>query len=182
MANVWFTADLHLGHKNIGRFREPIPEENAVAENNAFISANWKAKPRDTIYLLGDVLFDKESIYFLKGLPGRKILVMGNHDFESGAELQELLDAEVVERVLAVYIKSFKGKGSFMMTHVPVHPQEIRGDYNMHGHVHDHAQCISDKRYVNVNLDVLWHRTGAIMINLEELSNYIKFPVAKKPK
>lgn len=40
MSNVWFCSDLHLGHKNIGKFRAPLV--NSTEENNTRIINDWK--------------------------------------------------------------------------------------------------------------------------------------------
>lgn len=73
-------------------------------------------------------------------------------------------------------------KRKFWMTHIPVHPQEIRGEgsFNMHGHIHHHKEDFMNKdsetynpRYINVNLDALWERKGIIMLSHLEISDYI---------
>lgn len=34
------------------------------------------------------------------------------------------------------------------LTHAPIHPDELRGKKNVHGHCHGHI--LNDKRYINV--------------------------------
>ena len=60
MGNVWFTSDLHFGHKNIQKFRLEI---NSLKENEQRIISDWTqlVTKRDDIYVLGDAAFTMES-------------------------------------------------------------------------------------------------------------------------
>jgi calcineurin-like phosphoesterase family protein len=43
-----------------------------------------------------------------------------------------------------------KYKG-FWLTHAPIHPDELRGKMNVHGHVH--TKTLADNRYFNVSCE-----------------------------
>ena len=142
MSNTWFSSDLHLDHKGIIKFRD----FGSVEEHNAIIKDNYHkvVKPRDRVYLTGDVAFSKEALEDLKTWSGTKILICGNHDLERGITMKDLCD--VYDEVYA-----FKRWREFWLSHCPIHPEELRGKYNLHGHCHSHI--IDDPRYLNLCLE-----------------------------
>jgi len=80
----FFTADLHLGHKNIVE-RDPTRRRFPAAEmHDQAVIANWSAvvREQDSVYVLGDSAFgSKERVHeLLHALCGRIFLVRGNHD------------------------------------------------------------------------------------------------------
>ena len=78
----YYISDLHIGHANIIAF-DNRPFADITAMNNAIIE-NWNSriKTDDTVYILGDFIWAKESDwpYFVKPLAGNKVLIRGNHD------------------------------------------------------------------------------------------------------
>lgn len=79
MANVWFCSDLHLGHRNIAKYRG-ITEE----EQYELLYKEWHSKvtKRDIVYVLGDCCFSKERLSDFSKWRGEKRLILGNHDTE----------------------------------------------------------------------------------------------------
>lgn len=156
MANVWFTSDLHFGHKNIHKFRLEVTSEE---DNRQRIKDDWNrvVTKRDDVYVLGDAAFTVETVEEFKDLPGRKFLIRGNHDE---------LDTQVYLKYFsAIYgLKKYK---EFWLSHAPIHPDELRGKINLHGHVH--YQDISDHRYFNMCVESLWQRGFDSLISLQEL-------------
>lgn len=77
---LWLTSDLHLGHDKAAAARGFA----SVAEHdNALLAALAGAvAPADDLFVLGDVAFgDKErAAELLAAVPGRKHLILGNHD------------------------------------------------------------------------------------------------------
>lgn len=143
MSAVYFLSDLHLAHKNICKFREGFI---SVEEHNALIKENYhkRVTKRDTVYFLGDVAFDKESLADVKTWAGaKKILICGNHDLDHHT-MKDLV--EVYDEVYA--LKKYK---ELWLSHAPIHPDELRGKVNIHGHTHYHN--IADDRYVNVSME-----------------------------
>lgn len=158
MSNVWFTSDLHFGHKNIHKFREGVDSEE---ENRHTIIRHWNrlVTKRDDVYILGDVAFNGETLTELSKLLGRKFLVRGNHDdFSARTYLQTFEDV--------FGLKSYKG---FWLSHAPIHPNELRYKVNIHGHVH--SNTIPDKRYFNVSVDNLWAMGYPSLISLDQIRN-----------
>lgn len=81
----WFTADLHLGHKNvIAHSNRPF---SSVEEMDSTLIANWNKRVclTDTIYVVGDFTLGADHDKYLSQLKGDKILILGNHDQESVA-------------------------------------------------------------------------------------------------
>ncbi len=162
MANVLFCSDLHFGHKNIAKFR--VKYIDSEENNRARIISDWhkKVSKRDVVYVLGDACFSMETVSDFKLLPGKKVLIRGNHD---------LLDTQV-------YLKHFDGVygllkyKEFWLSHAPIHPDELRGKVNLHGHVHFHT--IPDKRYFNCCPENLWPMIGNSLISLDELREHLK--------
>ena len=142
MSDIFFTADLHFGHKGIANFgTRPV---KSAKENIEWITDNWNSivTKRDVVYVLGDVCFKLDHLPFLKNLRGQKILIKGNHDRLSNKAYSEYF----------VNIHGILKKWGFWLTHCPIHPQELRGHKNIHGHVH--GATIPDDNYINVCVDV----------------------------
>ena len=80
--NIKFGADLHLGHKNVHKFRtqfKTAEEHHQTVFENFATSIN----KRDVVYFLGDVAFDKEWLAMIGSIRClKKVLVLGNHDTE----------------------------------------------------------------------------------------------------
>ena len=78
---IYFTADLHLGHKSVIKFcNRPF---KTVEEMDETLITKWnsKVKKNDLVYVLGDMVWQKkEPKNYLSRLNGRKILIVGNHD------------------------------------------------------------------------------------------------------
>ena len=143
MSNVWFLGDLHAGHKNIHKFRTQFESEEhhflSVKEN--YLKVVTK---RDRIFFLGDTAFTKERLLDIGTWPGEKIEILGNHSIERELSIQDYL--EVFDDV-----QGFMKYKEFWLSHPPIHPNELRGKVNLHGHVHN--QTIPDGRYFNCSLE-----------------------------
>jgi calcineurin-like phosphoesterase family protein len=150
-------ADPHIGHLKIGNYRKEI---GSVEENTKIIVENYMKtiNKRDTIYFLGDVAFDYDSLNIIKSLPGSKHLVMGNHDAEKKRKMhiREYLDCFDTISSLVKYKE-------FWLSHCPIHPQELRGKRNIHGHVHEYT--VPDDNYINVCMEKIDYTP----ISLEEI-------------
>ena len=86
-ARTWIWSDLHLHHKNIIRYCSR-PFRSVEAMNEALLAA-WKetVSEADTIICGGDIALagalQRERLARVRAMPGRKLLVRGNHDFGS---------------------------------------------------------------------------------------------------
>jgi calcineurin-like phosphoesterase family protein len=82
---IYFTSDLHFGHKNVISF-DNRPFEN-IEKMDETIITNWNktVNKNDTVYILGDISFYnkiEQVVEKLQQLKGNKILIKGNHDNE----------------------------------------------------------------------------------------------------
>ena len=160
MSNVWFCSDLHLGHKNIEKFRAPLVSSNE--ENTSRILDDWNKNvtKRDVVYVLGDFCFDV-TLFDTLNLPGyKKYLIRGNHD-----RFQTLKYMQFFDEVEGL----FKYKG-FWLSHAPIHTNELRGKVNLHGHVH--YSTLHDNRYFNCCPENLWPKYGRCLVSLDEVRKH----------
>lgn len=158
---TFFISDLHLGHKRILEF-SPTRQGPTLADHNQWLLDNWNktVTEQDTVWVLGDVAFSQESLDLIRQLKGHKNLVRGNHD-----KLNTQSYLKYFNNVYGIY----KLYGEFWLTHAPVHPNELRGKVNIHGHVHYNSIKTDDgkldNRYFNVSVEVL----DGIPISLTEI-------------
>lgn len=171
MSRLLLSADLHLGHNNIHKYRSKFSSAEEH-HNTVFENLATTVRKSDTLYLLGDVAFDFHWLSKIKGINCRhKKLICGNHDTERGITMKHLVD--VYDSVHALYCKR-----NYWFSHCPIHPQEMRGREGcIHGHLHDKkvkmedpttsSVVIPDSRYLNVCLE----HTGYKPVTFEELTN-----------
>ena len=137
MPNVYFISDLHFGHDRITSFR---PDFGSCSEEHDSIlidRINSKVGKRDKLYILGDIAFNKRGVEQFKRIQSRHVeAIWGNH-----CDIKRL--APLVEKWHA-----FKEYKEFWLSHCPIHPNELRGRVNIHGHVHN--KTIDDERYISV--------------------------------
>ena len=87
---VLFWSDQHFGHNNIISYSErPFADKNHM--NNTLISNYFlSVKEDDLVVWVGDVAFNSvtESREMFENIPGIKILIVGNHDFDKKNNLK----------------------------------------------------------------------------------------------
>lgn len=146
MSRLLITSDLHLGHKNIHKYRTQFAtaddHHNEIFENLAV-----NLKKNDSIIFLGDICFDKSWLDKIRKLNcKKKTLILGNHDTEK----VDILD------IAFAYdsVHSMMNKRKSIFTHCPIHPDEFRKqELNIHGHLHDKIVLdkfsLQDDKYFN---------------------------------
>jgi calcineurin-like phosphoesterase family protein len=155
MSIVYFISDLHLGHRTIMRHTRDVEgafrgdPDASVAEHDEWVMEQLlsvRADKHTLWWILGDVAMEVAQLELLRALPGRKRLMLGNHDlFQT-----------------PVYLKHFESvhgtikKYGMWLSHVPVHEVELRGIPNVHGHCH-HDSLKHDSRYLNVAIEWVQH-------------------------
>lgn len=161
MSNVWFCSDLHLGHKNIGKFRTPLINSCEENTERIFNDLGENLTKNDDLWVLGDWCFHMSLVERFRDLKCRhKYLVRGNHD---------RFDMGVYNKVFNAVFGIVRYKG-FWLSHAPIHPDELRGKVNLHGHVH--YSSINDSRYFNCCPENLWPKYGRCLVSLDELRNH----------
>ena len=141
--NVWFIGDIHGGHKNVHKFRTQFSSEE---EHFQQIKENFHkvVKKRDKVFFMGDTAFTLERLEDISTwVCGQKVLICGNHDTD-----------HIPMHVLCQYfdeVYSLLKWHEFWLSHCPIHPDELRGKYCIHAHIHSHV--IDDIRYFNTSLE-----------------------------
>jgi calcineurin-like phosphoesterase family protein len=173
MSRILLCSDLHLGHKNIHKYRMCGPWQFAdEGEHRCWLMNALRDafQPKDHIIVAGDVAFTREALAEFKQLPGRKTMIRGNHDNFTTREY-----LEVFEEVYGLWCWK-----SFWFSHAPIHPDELRGRVNLHGHVHtetikqtlrihtDFQTNVDDRRYFNLCPENLVPIFGRPWCTLEE--------------
>jgi len=140
MSKVFFIADTHFGHRNICKYRSQF---STPQEHDEFIIKNWNSlvtKSKYQVWVLGDMFMRNKYYDFntiINRLQGTIRVVPGNHCYLPAYKHNKIvLESGLVK------------KYGFWLSHCPIHPQELRGKRNIHGHVHD--KTISDINYINV--------------------------------
>lgn len=83
--DIWFSADYHLGHKNI--IKHDNRPYSDVEEMDTAIIANHNSvvKPSDKFYFAGDLTWAKRRAdieNYLSQLQGQLFFIKGNHDYK----------------------------------------------------------------------------------------------------
>ena len=145
MSTVYVIADTHFGHRKIIEFEREYRSFASIEEHDRAIVERWNAivRKRDVVWHLGDVYFGKDGHEVLGALNGLKKLVLGNHDYYPLAVYQRYFSKIFGAAQLA----------GCVLTHVPVHPQQLERRYalNIHGHLHHKA--LDNPRYVCVSAE-----------------------------
>lgn len=152
MSNVYFISDLHLFHKNICKYRTQFT--STQDHDSCVISGILKTvTKRDTLWVLGDnfMVNDNDEVSQAKKVITEIAIacnwnlkfVLGNHctDNKSRRDLVRWISQVFEVHSLVKYKR-------FWLSHHPIHPDELRGKYNIYGHVHTNE--IDDQRYVCV--------------------------------
>lgn len=161
---IYFTADLHLGHRGIIAMKKrPF---RTVEEMNRALITNFNAvvSRRDTVYILGDIChhLDVELCNgLIRRLNGAKILLSGNHDKQ--------YDSSLFADIRDFMTVSLNGV-SFSLMHYPMlsWPHSEAGAVQLHGHIH----ASSDYNEQNRKDGILRYDVGV------DANNY--FPVSVK--
>lgn len=80
MSTVWYTSDLHFGHKKVSEIRGfETPDAHDLA-----ITEEWRrvVTKKDIVHVLGDLTLgpSARALQIIRELPGTKHFIAGNHD------------------------------------------------------------------------------------------------------
>ncbi len=144
MSKVYLTSDLHIGHKAICKYRTRF---KTTKEHDEYIVNNWNEiiKKRDVVWVLGDMCMknkDYDMKKIISSLNGNINLITGNH-----CHLPYYNHNKI--KIMNGLIKKY----GYWLSHAPIHPQELRGKKNIHGHLHSNHNKLNDERYINVNCE-----------------------------
>jgi len=169
---TFFTSDLHVGHANICAYTgRPY---SSVEDMNAGLIEAWAGTvgADDEVWILGDLALGRiaETLPLVSKLPGRKILVPGNHDrcwagasdparwrdvYLQQAGLEEIVDAPASYRlpdgtVCGLDHFPYTGDSQDTDRYGAWRPSD-NGRWLLHGHVH--TAWRQRGRQINVGVD-----------------------------
>jgi calcineurin-like phosphoesterase family protein len=138
---IYFTSDLHLGHKNIIKLcHRPFA---SLEEMDETLVSNWNqvVTNGDTVYIIGDLMFRTQNhpLDVLKRLRGKKNLILGNHD---RGWLNKIEAADFFKSVES-YSEISDGKRKLALCHYPMMSWggTGKGSYLIHGHIHNNRDA-----------------------------------------
>ncbi len=138
MGKKYFTSDPHWGHRRILEFcADSRPYTDLEDMHRGFITA-WQNQVTydDDVYIIGDVFFTSvnDAIRIMDQLPGRKHLILGNHDHNVSKTPALYEKFESVQHYLTLTID----KQAVILFHYPIWEWEKMhyGSYHLYGHVH----------------------------------------------
>ncbi len=148
---IW--SDLHLNHSNIIEY-EGRPYAS-VEEMNAALLGAWGStiKKNDVLWNLGDVALhmSREMLTkMLSGLPGKKILILGNHDRGRSIPWWYSVGFDVVYEY-PIILNNF-----YMLSHKPLYVNRSMPYVNIHGHTHGTSS--DNPQQVNVSVEVIGYK------------------------
>jgi calcineurin-like phosphoesterase family protein len=143
--NSWLFTDPHYHHKMLTETgKRPLGFEQLLTES-------WQSQvqPEDTVFCLGDVCMgDKVKVHdtYIKPMPGRKILIKGNHDKERDSwYLAHGWDEVCEELSLTAEVNGRHSR--ILLTHIPVPIKNNAFDFNVHGHFHNDSHRANNPKY-----------------------------------
>lgn len=151
MSGVFFASDLHLGHRSVLKHTKEtggIRGGTTVEEHDEWIIQRCLSvapNKRTIWWFLGDIAMDEQRLTLLDRVPGKKRLILGNHD--------KMLTHKYLLHV--DYIRGTVKHYGFWISHIPVPQQELRGLCNVHGHTHHNDFAPGDLRYLNTAFEWL---------------------------
>ncbi len=149
-----FWSDLHINHTNIIKYASR-PFETVDHMNQVMLGNYWNAvTDKDVVVFGGDVAFGDLEVAkeLLRNLPGKKVLVLGNHDFDKNQCI--FRDYKIFDITTMAF--SFQKKiedlnFNVLVTHYPIAPDALPiNTINIHGHIHQH---LPNEKNINMSVE-----------------------------
>ena len=155
MPSVYLASDPHFGHWGMCKFLRSdgtkLRPWDTPEEMDEALVKNWNetVKPKDKVYLLGDVVINRRALPTVGRLNGDLVLIRGNHDI---FKLHEY--TPYFRDVRAYHVLN---KQRVILSHIPIHTMQMeRWRGNIHGHCHANRVMLGDvpdPRYVCVSME-----------------------------
>lgn len=146
---TFYTADQHFGHENMIDYANR-PFKRVGQMDHALIAKYREVvKPEDTVYFLGDLTirgpqYKANLEYIVDQLPGRKLLILGNHDRHDPFTYVEV-GFESVHTSLDI--------GEYILVHDPAIATVMDDRKWLCGHVHTVFKMAKKYTILNVGVD-----------------------------
>lgn len=166
MTRTFYWSDTHFDHDLPSRQRG----FSTTSEHDDHLINAWLSKvgKKDSVWLLGDLASSNpaRALEILSHLPGRKHLVLGNHDpahpMHRGSHRMQSRYRAVFDSVNLAELRRI-GDRQVLLSHFPYEPDDRHGDryaqwqpkdqglWLLHGHVHQ--EWAVRGRQINVGVD-----------------------------
>jgi calcineurin-like phosphoesterase family protein len=170
-----FWSDLHFYHNNIIEYAER-PFNSTEQMNQQMINNYWEnVTDKDVVVFGGDVAFGEveDTIKLMRNLPGKKVLVFGNHDFDKNKVVYR--DYKVFDIVTLAFVmqRVVDGKNyNVLVTHYPIHAEALpEMTINIHGHTHQQKAGL---RNINMSVEHTNFTPISMEKSIEELIKTLK--------
>lgn len=166
--NIFFTADLHMGHTNL--IKNGVRHFKDCQEHDETIITNWNnvVKKQDLIYIAGDCVWGGD-FSLLSCLNGQKIVIKGNHDKKH--DLNKAKSSNIINNWH--YLKGITYKDNYIfMCHYPMlsWDRAFHESYCAFGHTHNTLE-ITKGRSMDVGVDA----NNFTPIHIDDFINKLKY-------
>lgn len=158
---IFYTADLHFGHKNVISF-DNRPFEDVKSMDRTLIQLwNSRVSKEDHVYILGDFAYrnEKDEAWYLKQLNGHKYLIIGNHDKRLLQNEAAMRYFEGVDKMMHI---SDNGT-QICLCHFPL--AEWNGFYKGHTHIYGHIHNKEDATWAFMQTRANAYNAGCMLHN-----------------
>lgn len=167
--NIYFTADLHLGHKKILDLANRDFDNIEKHDNYIIEKYNKIIDNEDICYILGDICWNQSynsyKELFAK-LNGKKYIILGNHDNKQNlirCQKEGLIESVKESQIINI------GSNTIHLTHYPL--LEWFNFYKNQYHLHGHTYCKMNDYCKSTDVGVdCWEFEP---VNWNELRDYI---------
>lgn len=170
---IKFWSDPHFYHNNIIKYCDR-PFKSTIHMNMMMVDYYNKEVSKDDLVIWGgDISFGNkdDTRALLKDLPGKKILIMGNHDFLKKKKFIDfgIFDATVI--CLNYQEKIDDEQWDIWVTHYPIDDALIPAKtINVHGHIHSYTAGVKN---LNISVEHTDYRPQDITTNLKSVKDLI---------
>ena len=168
---IYFTSDLHLGHRGVIQMCER-PFEDVEEMNRTLIAhINARVRKQDTLYILGDIAHRipvEEVNKMIAQINGKKYLIKGNHDKD--------YDPSLFEGIYDFLEVNFNGQAISMMHYPMVEwPKSRHGSIHLHGHQHNKPEYnLEQKAIGELRYDVGVDANYFCPVSLNEILAFVQ--------
>lgn len=155
MVDEWFGADFHFFHKKILTYAQEYRPFADITAHNAKLIENYNSvvKPNDKMTIIGDFFVgdctEEEIEDVMMQLNGVIEVVEGNHD----SRFKKKVFGKYVKNITA-YKTIRSDKYDSIVSHMPIHPEQLETRYRSCVHGHMHSTIITRKQEVRHNFEV----------------------------
>ena len=160
----YYISDIHFGDQRLFDLcKRPF---SSLEEMDAYIIQKWNGKvsDEDTVYVVGDIGYDKQAINIYKQLNGIKRLIVGNHDESIIDYIKETHMFASIEYMCLINDEDSR----VFLCHYPIMdwPEDDNNSVLVYGHIHNKTEqndnrireikeYYANKKAYNCSIDVI---------------------------